>query len=46
MNSEHILFNNIIKFSLFNMSTRIYFMYKYNIAMSDWYNSFSILIRK
>ena len=23
MNSEHILFNNIIKFSLFNMSTTI-----------------------
>ena len=46
MNSEHILFNNIIKFSFFNMSntigeTIIYFMYKYNIAMSDWYNILS-----
>ena len=51
MNSEHILFNNIIKFSLFNMSTTIgenikYFMYKYNITMSDWYNSFSCIDRK
>ena len=48
MNSEHILFNNIIKFSLFNMSTTIGeiikdFMYKYNITMSDWgYRSHSI----
>ena len=45
MNSEYILFNNIIKVSLFNMSTTIcenikYSMYKYNSAMSDWYNSF------
>ena len=51
MNSEHILFNNIIKFSLFNMSTTIgenikYFMYKYNITMSDWYNSFSCIDKK
>ena len=51
MNSKHILFNNIIKFSLFNMSTTIgenikYFMYKYNIAMSDWYNSFSYIDMK
>ena len=42
MNSEHILFN---------MSTTIgehikYFMYKYNIAMSDWYNSFSYIDKK
>ena len=40
--SEHILFN---------MSTTIgehikYFMYKYNIAMSDWYNSFSYIDKK
>ena len=46
MNNEYILFNNIIKFSLFNMSTTIgeninYFMYKYNVTMSDWYISFS-----
>ena len=39
MNSEPILFNNIIKFLLFNMSNTIgenikYCMYKYNIAMS------------
>ena len=51
MNSEHILFNNIIMFSLFNISTTIgenikYFMYKYNIAMSDWYNSFSYIDKK
>ena len=51
MNSEHILFNNIIKFSLFNMSTTIgenikYFMCKYNITMSDWYNSFSCIDKK
>ena len=51
MNSEHILFNNIIKFSLFNMSTTIgenikYFMYKYNITMSDCYNSFSYIDKK
>ena len=51
MNSEHILFNNIIKFSLFNMSTTIgenikYFMYKYNITISDWYNSFSCIDKK
>ena len=51
MNSEHILFNNIIMFSLFNMSTTIgenikYFMYKYNMAMSDWYNSFSYIDKK
>ena len=50
MNSEHILFNNIT-FSLFNMSTTIgenikYFMYKYNITMSDWYNSFSCIAKK
>ena len=43
MNSELILFNNIIKFSLFNMYTTIgenikYCMYKYNITVSDWYN--------
>ena len=42
------MFNNIIKFSLFNMATTIgenikYCMYKYNIAMSDWYNSFSYI---
>ena len=35
----------------FNMSTPIgehikYFMYKYNIAMSDWYNSFSDIYKK
>ena len=51
MNSEHILFNNIIKFSSFNMCTTIdenikYCMYKYNIAMSDWYNSFSYIDKK
>ena len=51
MNSEHSLFNTIITFSLFNMSTTIgeninYFMYKYNIAMSDWYNSFSYIDKK
>ena len=51
MNSEHILFNNIIKFLLFNMSTTIgenikYFMYKFNITMSDWYNSFSYIDKK
>ena len=51
MNSENILFNNIIKFSLFNMSTIIgenikYFMYTYNMAMSDWYNSFSYIDKK
>ena len=51
MNSEPRLFNNIIKFSLFNMSTTIgenikYFMYKYNIATSDWYNSFSYISKK
>ena len=51
MNSEHILFNNIINSSLFNMSTTIgenikYFMYKYNITMSDWYNSFSYIDKK
>ena len=38
-------------FILFNMSTTIgehikYFMYKYNIAMSDWYNSFSYIDMK
>ena len=40
MNSEHILFNNIIKLSLFNkIGEHIkYFLYKYNITMSDWYN--------
>ena len=43
MNTEYTLFNNMIKISLFNMSTSIgenikYFMYKYNITMSDWYN--------
>ena len=42
MNSEPILFN---------MSTTIgehikYFMYTYNIAMSDWYNSFSYIDKK
>ena len=51
INREHILFNNIIKFSLFNMSTTIgknikYCMYKYNIAMSDWYNSFFYIDKK
>ena len=51
MNSEHSLFNNIIKFSLFIMATTIgenikYFMYKYNIDMSDWYNSFSYIDKK
>ena len=51
MTSEHILFNNIIKFSLFNMSTTIgenikYFMHKCNITMSDWYNSFSYIRKK
>ena len=51
MNSDHILFNNIIKFLLFNMPTTIgenvkYFMYKYNITMSDWYNSFSYIDKK
>ena len=51
MNSEHILFNNICKFSLFNMSTTIgehikYFMYTYNITMSDWYNSLSYIDKK
>ena len=51
MNSEHILFNNVIKFSLFNMFTTIgenikYFMYKYNVTMSDWYNSFSYIDKK
>ena len=51
MNSGHILFNNIIKFSLFNMSTTIgenikYCMYKYYITMSDWYNSFSYIDKK
>ena len=51
MNSEHILFNNIIKFSLFNMSTTIdenikYCMYKYNITMSDRYYSFSYIDKK
>ena len=51
MNSKHSLFNNIITFSLFNMSTTIgenikYCMYKYNIAMSDWYNSFSYIGKK
>ena len=42
---------NIIKFSLFNMSTTIgenikYCMYKYYITMSDWYNSFSYIDKK
>ena len=51
MNSEHILINNIIKFSLFNMPTTIgenikYCMYKYNITMSDWYSSFSYIDKK
>ena len=51
MNSEHILFNNIINFSLFNMSTTVgenikKCMYKYNITMSDWYNSFSYIDEK
>ena len=48
MNSEHILFNNIIKFSLSTTSGEHikYFMYKYNIAMSDWYNSFSSIDKK
>ena len=51
MNSEHILFNNIIKFSMFNMSTTIgenikYCMYKYNIAMSVIRIHYHILIRK
>ena len=51
MNSEHILFNRIIKFSLTNMSTTIgenikYFMYKYNVTMSDWCNSFSYIDKK
>ena len=36
---------------LFNMSTTIgeyikYCMYNYNIAMSDWYNSFSYIDKK
>ena len=49
MNRQHILFNTIIKSSLFNMSTTIgehikYCMYKYNIAMSDYiYCSFIFL---
>ena len=51
IHSEHIIFfNNIIKLSLFNMSTTIgeyiqYCMYKYNIAMNDWYNSFSYIYK-
>ena len=44
MNSEHILFNNIIKFS-FGENIK-YCMYKYNITMSDWYNSFSYIDKK
>ena len=51
MNIEYILCINIIKFSLFNMSTTIgenikYFMYKYNVTMSDWYNSLSYIYKK
>ena len=45
------LITSLVKFSLFNMSTTIakntkYCMYKYNIAMSDWYNSFSYIDKK
>ena len=45
------LFNNIIKFSLFNISTTIgehikYFLYKYNSVMSEWYNLFSYIYKK
>ena len=45
------MLNNIIKYSLFNMSTTLgenitYFIDKYNIAMSKWYNSFPYIHKK
>ena len=43
MNSEHVLFN----MSTTTIGEHIkYFMYTYNIAMSDCYNSFSYIDKK
>ena len=51
INSEHSLYNNIVKYSLSNYSTTVgenirYFMYKYNITLSDYYSSISLLYNK
>ena len=51
INSPHSMFNQLVKYSLFNMNTTIgenirYFMYKFNFNLQDWHKPIRVIYKK